>query len=122
MLTIKNFAKGDVAYVLNMHRGRRIDGKRLEPTVTEVPVITVGRQYVTVGSGTYSSKFRNFEKEYLIEHVNWGESRLLFPSEQAALDYVEKCDLVLWLGTLSTSSAEKYTLEQLRQVKDILSV
>ena len=48
----------------------------------------------------------------------------IIPFVQAKEDsenYIEKSNLALWLGTIFVTKAESYTLEQLRQAKEILS-
>ena len=62
----------------------------------------------------------NCDSEYLLEKVDSGEAMLLFNSEKDAKDYIEKCDLALWIACMSKRDAEKYSLEQLRKVKEIL--
>lgn len=41
--------------------------------------------------------------------------------ELISLNYIEKCNLALWLGCLSVNQAEKYSLKQLKKVKEVLS-
>lgn len=114
-LTIKDFIKGDTAYMLKRNRGRNSS-----MDITEVTVAGVGRCYVTI-SGPWERKFQNWEKEYLFEKVDCGEAALLFKTKEDAEEYIEKCELALWLGNISINQAEKYSVEQLRKVKEILS-
>ena len=116
-ITIKDFKKGDKVYILSENRGR--DEK---PSINETTVASVGRIYVTTSDGSWQAKYRNWNAEYLYEKVEFGESRLLFKSRKEAEEYIEKCDLALWLGCISTFDARKYSVEQLRKVKEILSV
>lgn len=60
------------------------------------------------------------ESEYLVEKVSFGNSDLLFASRTTAEEYIEKYFLGLWLGCISTARANKFTLQQLRDVKKIL--
>ena len=115
MLTIKDFKKGDKAYSL-----LRNNGRNTEPVIAEVEVISVGRSYVTTG-GVWQKKYQNWDEEYLFEKNDFGESDLLFKTREDAENYIEKCNLTMWLGCLSVAKAESYTLEQLRRVKEILS-
>lgn len=115
MLTIKDFKKGDTVYVVTMNRGRNE-----KPYIHEETVISVGRAYVTTGSNAWSRKYMNWDTEYLREKVEIGESGYLFKTMSDAEDYIEKCDLALWLGCISVSRAEKYSIEQLRQIRAIL--
>lgn len=115
MITIKDFKKGDTVYILTRNCGRN-----KEQTISEEKVASVGRMYVTIGNGAWSQKYMNRESEYLFEKANCGESRLLFRTRKDAEEYIEKDNLALWLGCISVSEAEKYSIEQLRRVKEIL--
>lgn len=115
MITIQDFKKGNKAFILLMNRGRNS-----EPTVKEVKIQSVGRTYVTIGQGAFSKRYQNWNSEYLYEKVDYGESTLLFKTKEDVENYIEKCDLALWLGCLSVTKAESYSLEQLRKVKGIL--
>lgn len=115
MITIKDFQKGDKVYILTRNRGRNTG-----PTICESEVVSVGRIYVTIGSNTWSRKFSNDDSEFLKEKVDCGEASFLFKTRKDAEEYIEKCDLALWLGLLSVTKAEKYSLEQLKKVKAIL--
>lgn len=115
MITIKDFKKGDKAYILTRNRGRNTN-----PTISESEVASVGRTYVTIGSNAWSRKFTNWDTEFLYEKVNCGEASLLFKTMKDAEEYIEKCDIALWLGGISVNKAEKYSIEQLRKVKAIL--
>lgn len=81
----------------------------------------VGRTYVTVDFGPCGRKFQNWNSDMLLEKVNIGTSGYLFKTRQEAEDYIEFKALKLWIGTLSMYTIDKYSLEQLRQVKEILS-
>lgn len=112
MLTIKDFAKGDKAYIVSDRYSR--GGMK----ITEVTVATVGRQYVTVGD-TWSRKFQNWNSDMLLEKVDCGASGYLFKTRKEAEEYIEYEDLCVWLSALNSFS-NKYSLEQLRKVKEIL--
>lgn len=116
MLTIKDFKVGDIVYTLNMNRGRNE-----KPVIHEETVTTVGRTYVTTGINAWSRKYMNWDAEYLHEKVECGESRQLFKTMSDVEDYIEKCDLALWLGGMSVHKAEQYSVVQLRKVKTILN-
>lgn len=115
MITIKDFKKGEKAYsVLRNH------GRNAEPIIREEPIITIGRTYVTTSVGSREFKYQNHNTDYLFEKVDYGESRLLFKTRQDAENYIETCKLAQWLGSISISKAEQYSLKQLRTVKSIL--
>lgn len=65
--------------------------------ISEVDIISVGRKYVTI---TNNVKFAEsgYERNCLIEQVNCGWSSYLFAVKRDALDYVEKRQIVAWLG------------------------
>lgn len=115
MLTVKDFREGDIVYVLTRQRGTNKESSIKEQTVT-----AVGRKYVTVGYNAWSQKYMDWNAEYLQEKVDFGEPNLLFKTRSDAEEYVEKIELALWLGCMSVSSAEKYSIRQLRKVKEIL--
>lgn len=117
MITIKDFKKEKTAYIVNMNLGRME-----EPSITETVVASVGRTYVTTGIDTVQRRFMNNhnESEYLVEKVSFGDSDLLFASRTAAEEHIEKYFLGLWLVFISTTKANKFTLQQLRDVKKIL--
>lgn len=114
-MTIKDLKKGDKAYILTENRGRNTKIK-----IEETNVLSVGRMYVTVGESRWQYKFMNWNPDCLIEKVNCGEARLLFKTYTDAENYMQKKNLALWLGCISVGRAEKYSLEQLRKVKEIL--
>ena len=115
MVTIKDFQKGDKAYSLLMNMGRNE-----KPTILEVEIKSVGRTYITIGNNAWTQKYINWNAEYLQEKVNYGEPSLLFKTMEDAENYIEKCELSLWLGCLSVREAEKFSLEQLRKVRELL--
>lgn len=113
MITIKDFKTGESAFIVNMNLGRKAD-----PSITETVVTSVGRVYVTTGSGRRFME--STSDECLEEKVSFGSSDLLFNSKIAAEEYIEKEGLELWLGCISVDGAKRYTLQQLRTVKNIL--
>lgn len=116
MITIKDFKKGDKVFIL--HRSAI---RKAEPTITEREVYSVGRTYVTIGTERcWQSRYMNWDTEYLREKVDYGEPSLLFKIRKDAEQYVEKCDLALWLGLLSVSEANNISHEKLKKVKEIL--
>lgn len=116
MLTINNFKKGDKVYILTRNMGRNT-----EPSIRETEVVAVGRIYVKTSHGAWEHKYENCSSDFLHEKVNCGEATLLFQTQEDAGRYIEKMNLARWLGNISISQAEKFTLEQLRRTKDILT-
>lgn len=113
-MTIKDFEKGQTAYILNMHKGRNT-----EPTIMETMVAAIGRKYVTVSNGNrYETD--NDNPYGLIEVIDWGDRTILCPSRTDAEMYIERDKLQMWLCSASNFGRDKYSLEQLRKVKAIL--
>ena len=115
VVTLKDFQPGNTAYRLCMHTGTN-----REPYITEVTVASVGRIYVTIGTKTWSEKYMDNDTTYLYEKAKFGEAAMLFRTRADAENYIEKHNLALWLGCISVSKAEGYSLEQLRKVREIL--
>lgn len=92
IVTIKDFTKGNTVYILTRNFGRNT-----KPVITETTVKSVGKKYVTISA--WDRKFKNSDSEYLYEAVTYGESDLLFKTEQEAKDYIEKKRLsfMAWL-------------------------
>lgn len=59
-------------------------------------------------------------KEGLVESCGHGERAYIFPKMEEAEDYVEKYNLIIWLLRLTDKDIGKYSLQQLRKVKEIL--
>lgn len=121
-MEIKDFTPGQTAYALMTRRGKTTEHFVMRYTVTKV-----GRKYVsstkTPGGGYEEQFFKQREEdEYLTEKEDWGSSRLkLFLTEQATTDYIEKTMLCTWFKQATAyGEIEKYTLNQLRAVRDIL--
>lgn len=113
VITIKDFKMGGPAFIVNMNLG-----KKEAPSITETMVAGIGRVYVTTTTGRRFME--GTHEECLTEKVSFGTSDLLFNSRTAAEEYIEKNGLELWLGCISVDGAKRYTLQQLRAVKNIL--
>lgn len=88
--------------------------------ITSERIAKVGRQYVTLKDPGNTKYAVHGKADYLVEVINYGVPRYLFPSEKAAKEYLEKRELEVWLkGALRTIDG-KYSLEQLRKVKAVL--
>lgn len=114
MLTVKDFEKGQKAYIVIDDHGTG------ENKIFEATVKTVGRKYVTLDD-SWGSKYQTCVNNYLTEVVNCGWARMLFATEQAAKDYIEVKNLVLSINIkVSHSLDSRYSLDQLRQINEIL--
>lgn len=117
-MEIGAFKPGQTAYVMGDDRRERGG-----TPVKEVEIAKVGRKYVTIG-GRWGERFRETvgkNKPYLIEEAEYGSPRLLFPTEDAVRDYMEREKLKEWVRIAAGwEKIDRYTLEQLRAVKKIL--
>lgn len=121
MVSVKDFKPGQTAYILTRKRGRT-----QEHFVSQCIVVSVGRKYVKTvkqESSNITSDFYNLRgnDDYLSEADYCNTGRRLFPTQQAAIEDIEKDMLKDWISKATQhSSMEKYTVQQLRQVKEIL--
>lgn len=121
MVSVKDFKPGQTAYILTRKRGRT-----QEHFVSQCIVVSVGRKYVKTvkqESSNITSDFYNLRgnDDYLSEVDYCNTGRRLFPTQQAAIEDIEKDMLKDWISKATQhSSMEKYTVQQLREVKEIL--
>lgn len=115
-MQIKDFSVGQTVYIYGSTR--RTAGTELK----KAEVAKVGRKYVTLKS-RWMEQFKepNGTAPYLVEQVEYGTPRLLFPSEEAVCEYRETEELREWLMKMTDwDKIGKYTLDQLRAVREIL--
>jgi hypothetical protein len=115
MISIKDFKVGQTAYLLSENT-RPLKLKTVE-------VQKIGRKYVTVkyGWGIFKYGVEDYLPEALVEQTEFGNKDLLFVSEQAAADYLEKIELEKWLqNAVQRYGRLNFSIEQLRKVKAIL--
>lgn len=113
MSTLDKFKNHKTAYLL------KVIGYVPEyKDICEVSIVSVGRKYVTIANNAKFAELEHEEK-YLKEQTNCGWSRYLFAEKQDALDYVEKKQIVAWLGK-SGNLLNDMSLESLRRVKSII--
>ena len=90
----------------------------------EVKVFIVGRKYVTMdGFGRQYAELPG-GGEYLTDHASCGYTSCLFPSKQAAQEFIQKKELILKLRRKVdhiSSFGEEYTLTELKKVYEILN-
>lgn len=112
-MNIKDFKPRQEAYIVNLHTGRNEP-----PSIHQTKADTVGRKYVT--TGYYGKRYKTSSVPYgLIEQNVWGETTYLCPDREKAQMVIEHEDLRLWLYKAAAHGNE-YTLDQLKQVKEIL--
>lgn len=120
-MTIKDFEPGQTVFALEEIRGREVEYRTRRRTVR-----TVGRKYVKVSAEEdkrYVDEYyqRDEADNFLVENKNWGKPQLLFRSEEELTDYIETIMLRAWIkSNTEWSRLERYSLEQLREVKRIL--
>lgn len=119
-MTIKDFKPGQTVYALSRTRG-----KTIEHFIKKYTVVSVGRKYVRAapeGSTNTDEFFLDEETDnFLTENITFRERAKLFLTEAAANDDIELGMLRGWFRKATESwRIKKYTLEQLRAVKEIL--
>lgn len=121
MVSVKDFKPGQTAYILIRKRGRT-----QEHFVSQCVVVSVGRKYVKTAkqeSDICTSDFYNVrgDDDYLCEVDYCNTGRKLFPTQQAALEDIERDMLKSWISKATDySRIDSYTVQQLRKVKEIL--
>lgn len=112
---IKDFKPGNTVYVLYEHPGTNKESEIQERTVEKV-----GRKYVTDNRGIrYCEEY--WLREGVVEASDYGRRGFLFLTKSEAEDYIEKNKLALWIAHISFSKAKLYSLQQLRDVYEILT-
>lgn len=119
-MTIKDFKPGQEVYALTRTRGRLT-----EHFIKRYTVLSVGRKYVKAAplGSKFPVEFYKQEEtdEYLTENKDWGDRMRLFLTEEGAMEDIERDMLKTWLRRAADGNkVERYTLEQLRAVKEIL--
>lgn len=116
-MTIKEFYVGQTVFLMGERRGLKT-----QYTTTQAAVAKVGRKYVTIND-VWGRQFEEVgnHREYLREHKDGGTPLMLFPSQEAVDTYIEHEELKKWVREAADwSKIDRYTLEQLREVKKIL--
>lgn len=113
---VKDFKPGQTFYVLYINAGTN-----KEPEIQERTVEKVGRKYVTDNREIRYCCEEYLLKEGLVEASDYGRRGFLFLTKSEAEDYMEKNKLALWIANISFSKARLYSLQQLRDVYEILT-
>ena len=113
-VTIKDFKVGQKIAVLILHHGRN-----KEPELYERTVSRIGRKYVVDDRDVKYCR-ESYMEEGLVESCECGERAYIFPKMEEAKDYIEKYELMIWFSRISSTDTRKYSLQQLRKVKEIL--
>lgn len=116
-MKIKEFHVGQTVFLMGERRGLKD-----QYTTTQTTVAKVGRKYVTIND-VWGRQFKETHdhRPYLYEHKDAGTPLMLFPSQEAVDTYIECEELKRWVReAASWEKIDRYTLEQLREVKRIL--
>lgn len=113
-VTIKDFKVGQKIAVLILNHGRN-----KEPELYERIVSRIGGKYVVDDRGVKYCQ-ESYLEEGLVESCEYGERAYIFPRMEEAKDYIEKRELMIWFLRLSDKDIRRYSLQQLRKVKEIL--
>jgi len=91
--------------------------------ITEQKVAKVGRKYVTLNDvrGTRYEEAAP-DSSYLVESVSYRVPTQLYPTYEAANEFIEMRELKTWIERATTrSKLNHYTIDQLRAIKELLS-
>ena len=113
-MKLKDFVKGQVAYVVEFHRGSKIAAE-----IKTVSIKNVGRIYIS----TSREKYKRTSSGYFTENSYSYCSKYLFPNEKMARDFIQLHDelrnLCSYFEHISIWDPP-ITLDQVRQIKQIL--
>ena len=118
-MEIKDFKAGDTVLIVG---GERTNDKSVHKDIIK----SVGRKYVHVdgvwGDTLFGVPEWNPKGKYLIESKDWGTKRKLYRNEKDMMDDEDNEKIRRWLfGSYNCAQSHKYTVEQLRAVRDILN-
>lgn len=127
MLDIKlsDFKVGQKCYVELNNNAKR--GKNSEEIIEEWEVVSIGRKYITAKEvGTrYEVKFGLHNSSYdgLMQVTEYTPDYILYPNKKIIEEKFEKEDLIEYIKncfSYYSSYKDKYSIEQLREIKRIL--
>lgn len=113
---IKNFQPGMKVYLLSERSGSVSESEPKEHTVEKV-----GRKYITIDNG-YQYSHEDPDEEYLREKTDIGWKTYLFRSEEEAVRYQEKEQIIKWftLSAVKTLRSQNVSLEAMKKAKAII--
>ena len=82
-------------------------------------VSRIGIKYVIDDRGTRYCQ-EPYLKEGLVESAEYGERAYIFTKMEEAKSYIEKHELIGWFLRISYADIRRFSLQQLREVKEIL--
>lgn len=117
-MTLDKFTAGKDAWLITTLRRRPEDYKPVQ-----VSVLKVGRVYVTVGYfGPVQFHDRGAHEAYLVERTEYSPSMLLFPTEEAANEYIERIFVERDVRNFfSGGGIGNLSMEKLREIKRIIT-
>jgi hypothetical protein len=124
MYKLTDFKQGQTVWVELTGNANRY--KNDDELIEEWEVISVGKKYVTAKrkNGGYEVKFKETDLNYdgLIQNTQYCVDYILYPSKEEISNKFEKEELVDWIKKQFSGYGRKskYSLEQLRKVKEIL--
>lgn len=113
MIHLSDFHVGQAVVVVDDQR---------RSNVYHTTVEKIGRKYITI-AGDRGKQFyaRDPKSTYLVEKSIYGAAALLYPSEDAYQQAVEKSSLEKQIrNAMDWPYISKYTLDQLRRIKAII--
>ncbi len=113
-VTVKDFKVGQKIAVLILH-----NGSNKKPELYERTVSRIGIKYVIDDRGTRYCQ-EPYLKEGLVESAEYGERAYIFTKMEEAKSYIEKHELIGWFLRISYADIRRFSLQQLREVKEIL--
>ena len=113
-VTVKDFKVGQKIAVLILH-----NGSNKKPELYERTVSRIGIKYVIDDRGTRYCQ-ESYLKEGLVESTEYGERAYIFTKREVAKSYIEKHELIGWFLRISYADVRRFSLQQLREVKEIL--
>ena len=113
---VKNFEPGMKVYLLSERSGSVKESEPKEHTVEKV-----GRKYITIDNG-YQYSHEDPDEEYLREKTDIGWKTYLFRSEEEAVRYQEKEQIIRWftLSAVKTLRSRNVSLEAMKKAKAII--
>ena len=116
----EDFYNGQTVYLRLIGNAAR--GKTGDDLIREATVISVGRKYLTISPGYFSSEVK-FDLTDFREKTNYAEDHKLFMTRQAVLDDIEKGELIRMIMRKNDwPTLSKLSLDTLRKIKEMLAI
>lgn len=118
-LTVKDFKKGQTAYVMLVNNAARYvsDG---ELPLKEVTIDSVGRKYVHAGTIKYQYDNTGFWDGGMKEYNEYSVDYVLFATKEQAEEAIERRRLIRDIRRTSLSRIECLSIDDLKILENIL--